>query len=434
MPKFYKLMAGKKFYCDEKGVLAQKDGENVAVPDTDTAAVDVESGVDEATKMLSQAMQKAIEEGDKAAVASLQKAQEAVEKWFEAVEEKAKGRASKVEKVEYKASFNVEEVLTGIKELAAKGRETFSFSVRDVKDLEIISKSNSRGDNTGDVILPVRDPEITRDPVRAIFLEQIADTVEIDGDYVSWVEVTGATGAPASTAELGTIPEKDYAFQEFRKPVEKVTVMNKHSVELLKHGPSLVAAIKGWLNQDLNVVVDQLLLTGTGTTPQIQGIVGVAEVLDATAIGSQVVANANLFDVLRIAATKILVAGKGKFIPNYVLLNPADSEELDLTKNADGDYILPAFYAADGMKIKGARVIENTGVTAGSFVMGDFRYLHVRPKGGVEIEMTNSDGTDFKSDILSVKLRRWLTAYVRNNDSAAFITGDISDIKAALAA
>ncbi len=62
---FFKFISGKKFYCDEKGVLTQKDGANVEVPEADTTAVDVESGVDEATKMLSDAMQKAIAEGER---------------------------------------------------------------------------------------------------------------------------------------------------------------------------------------------------------------------------------------------------------------------------------------------------------------------------------------------------------------------------------
>ena len=79
-----------------------------------------------------------------------------------------------------------------------------------------------------------------------------------------------------------------------------------------------------------------------------------------------------------------------------------------------------------------ARVIENTGIPAGKFLVGDFRKLHIGTKGGVEIEMTNSDGTDFAKDILSVKLRRRVASYVRENDNGAFYTGTIATVISAL--
>ena len=258
--------------------------------------------------------------------------------------------------------------------------------------------------------------------------------VPINSDSAKYTEVTGTTGAPATTAELGTIGQVDRTFQAYSKPVQKIAAISKHSNELLKYGPELVAVLKDMLAIDLNLATDAQLLSGNGTAPNLQGVLGVAPVLDVTAVGAQVVANANLFDVLRIAMTKIAVTGKGKFVPNYIVLNPADSEELDLTKASDGTYIMPAFYAANGMLIKGARVIENTGMTAGSFLVGDFRYLHVRTNGGVEVEITNSDSTDFQSDIIAIKMRRHLAAYVKTNDNGAFITGDISDVKGFLAA
>lgn len=426
MFKFFKVVDGTKFYCDEKGELVLEKGSRVAVPATDVTAVDIESGADEATKMLSEAMQKAIAEGDKVAQASLEKAMEAVNKFFEAVEEKATARKGKVElNPEHKASFDVETVAKALPELT-KSKGSVVFEIKTKQDLDYLAKSTSKTDLTGDVILPARDPEITRDPVREPFMEQIADTQEINSDYVSWVEVVTETGAPASTEELGTIPEKDFTFQEFKKPVEKITVANKHSVELLQDGPALVSEIKNFLAEDINLVTDAQLLSGNGTTPQLQGVLGVATTLDATALGTQRVANANKFDVLRIAMTKIATAGKGKFRPTHVILNPADMETLDLTKNAEGDYIMPSFYSANGLLVRGARIIENTGITAGTFLVGDFRKLHVRRKGGVEIEITNADGTDFVHDIMTIKYRRRLVSYVRGNDDGAFQTGSFA--------
>ncbi|MGR3504923.1 MAG: phage major capsid protein [Paracoccaceae bacterium] len=405
--------------------------EEVKDPALETAE---DETTDEVAKMIRTATQKAVESSTKATEEALEKANGAVADFLDSVAEQAKGKGSTVVVAEHKASFDVDNVLKGLGEVATGNRQALSFEIKGTRELDYLAKSTSRADLTGDVIVPDLDPEVTRDPVRGVFMEQIADTSETTSDNVSWVEVITETGAPATTAELATIPEKDFAFQEFKKPVQKIAITNKHSVELLSDAPQLVSAIKGWLAEDLNIVTDTQLLSGNGTPPQLQGVLGVSTTLDATAIGAQRVEEANKFDVLRIAMTKIAVAGKGKFQPNYVILNPADVETLDLTKNADGDYIMPSFYSADGMRVRGARIIENTAITAGTFLVGDFRKLHVRRKGGVEIEITNSDGTDFAKDIITVKMRRRIGAYVRANDDGAFMTGSFATVIAALVA
>lgn len=441
MTKFYKLVNGKKFYCNEKAELIQKDGADVAVPDTDTEAVDVESGSEEVTKMLQAALTHAKAEGDKAAEKQLKEALKHVGDFIEAVGETAKEKAGKVRTrvATQKSELDAEALKKEFMPIAEKRREhTAIFQIKSDADLEVLAKNNnSRVDidnDDGDSILPDNDPSIDRAPVRSVFMEQIANVVPTDSDTLQWTEVVGATGAPATTAELAVIPKKKYEFRVFRSAVEKIAVINKHSIEMLKHGPSLVAAIKEMLREDLMIETDGQLLSGNGTSPNLQGVLGIAEVLNSTSIGAKRVANANLFDVLRVAHTKILIAGKGKFLPNYVILNPDDAERLDLTKDAEGRYILPPFYSANGMVVKGARVIENTGIAAGTFLIGDFRKMNVRPKGGVEVEITNSDGDDFENDLMALKLRRFLGAYVKTNHSGAFMTGNIAGCITALTA
>lgn len=440
MKKKFRIVAGRKFYCDEKGVL-EKDAEGnfkeVAAEDTNVEEASVESeATAEVEKMLLAAAAQVKAAAGKELETSQVKATEAVTKLFDSIGEAAKKATKVAGQGQTKATFDVEKVKAGLSDLKSRQRNTFSFTIKTKADLDYLAKATSEGDSlTGDVIEPDRVAEITRDPVRSVFIESIADvTPNMQADALAYVEVVSESGAPLPTAELGNIPEKDFEFQEFKAPLKKITVMNKHSVEILQDAPQLVAAIKGWLQEDVNIVTDQQLINGNGLGDNLSGVMTVASVLDATAVGTKRVAFANLADVLRVAITKVAVAGKGKFNANYALLNPEDADALDLTKDEQGQYVLPPFKSADGTTIKGARVIENVGIPAGKFLVGDFRKLHVGTKGGVEIEMTNSDGTDFAKDILSVKLRRRIAAYVRQNDNGAFWTGDISDVIDALIA
>ncbi len=427
MKKFFVKVAGKNFYCDEKGILLKDaDGgvEEVAADKVaDATEVTGEEGSEETAKMLKRALAD-LEVSSVKSVADMRvKATEAIGDFFKSIVDTAKKNTKVSEAAEIKASFNVDEVKKGLADLSERQRSTFSFSIKAASELDSLS---------GDVIVPERVPEITRDPVRQVFIESIADvTPNMTSDSLSFVEVVSESGAPLSTAELANIPEKDFLFQEFRSALIKVTVMNKHSVEILSDASQLVNAIKGWLNEDINIETDRQLINGNGTT-ELQGVFGVASVLDSTAVGDKRVLFPNLSDVIRVAITKVMTSGKGKFMANYVLLNPEDADALDLTKDQVGQYVLPPFRTADGTLIKGARVIENVGIPEGDFLVGDFRKLHIGTKGGVEIELTNSDGTDFAKDILSVKLRRRITSYVRANDAGAFWTGTIADVITAL--
>lgn len=434
MLKFFKSIEGKKFYCDEKGALLLKDNAKQEVAADDTEAIDVEAGTDEVAKMISAAMNKAVAEGLVKQSESLDKTMELVEGFLEGIQASVEKRSNSTVITTSQASFDVKALMEELGEVKAGKRTAASFEIKNKVDLDYLAKSTAKDDLTGDVILPDLQPGLERAPVREIFIEQIADTSETSSDYVSYVEVTGSTGDPATTAELGTISEKDFTFQEYKKPVQKITVANKHSVEILSDGPELVNAVRGFLAEDVNIVTDTQLLSGNGTPPQLQGVLGVAVNLNTLITSSgQILVGATHADVLRIGATAIKTAGKGKFRPTHVLLHPTDVETLELTKDTTGQYILPPFIAADGTRIGGATVIENTGITAGTFLMGDFRKLHIRRKGGVEIEFSNSDGTDFVKDIITMKVRRRLASYIKTNDNAAFLTGTFATIKTNLA-
>lgn len=439
MTKKFRIVAGRKFYCDEKGILNKdEEGNFDEVPETDTETEEVDvddEATEEVAKMLKTAREQVIAGAEKSLGDSQVRAVKAIDNLFKSVAESA-GKHTKVsDESQGNATFDTDSVKKGLSDLYSHKRESFSFEIKSKKDLDYLAKVTSGGDSLdGNVIEPDRSSEISRDPVRQPFIEQIANVVQITSDSMSYVEVVTESGAPLLTSELALIPEKDFEFQEFKTPLKKIAVTNRHSVELLQDAPQLVAAIKGWLTEDVNLVTDAQLLNGNGVGDNLTGVFTSASVLDASEVGTKRVEFANLADVIRLAITKVAVSGKGKFSANYVLLNPEDADELDLTKYENGQYILPPFRSADGTTIKGARIIENTGVTAGTFLVGDFRKLNIGIKGGVQIEMTNSHGDDFQHDILAVKLRRRVAAYVRANDSGAFWTGDISDVIDALTA
>ncbi|MCL5460024.1 hypothetical protein M3M33_15415, partial [Loigolactobacillus coryniformis] len=78
--------------------------------------------------------------------------------------------------------------MAGFKSLANGNSKAFSFEVNTKADLEALTKATGTINFTGDVVEPSRDPEITRAPVRQVFIENIANTMDVQNTGLIYVE------------------------------------------------------------------------------------------------------------------------------------------------------------------------------------------------------------------------------------------------------
>ncbi len=415
----YKIVNGVKYLCDASGVIIKDaSGADVAVPDEQATGMsehkegDAPADVEDAdVKALSAYIKTLATAEAKEAV----KALDMIGGFSKAVrEEFAKTFAGEMAKGK-EDMIDVKAITDGLKSVRGNAKKEFEFEVKSLSEFSSL---------TGTVIAPDRtDTEIIRAPLRMPMIEDIADVGGTASNKVTWVEVLSETGAPATTAELATFAEKDYTFGVYSADVLKVTVMTKHSNEILEDMPALVASVKTMLNEDMALKVEDKLFSGAGTAGEFNGIYTQAT---AFAAGTLVVATPNKIDVLRAALVQVATAGKGRFQPTAIMLNPIDAGLLDMTKDTNGAYVMPPFTSADRTVIKGVRIIESTLVTAGNFLVGDFRKLHIRNKRGLSIQVATENGTEFEKDIVTIRASRRLASYVKTNEAGAFVKGTFS--------
>lgn len=313
-----------------------------------------------------------------------------------------------------------------------KGVLSFVKSVKDVrgnvqvelKDFDFrakaaadISSSNLTGN---DLSLSELEAGVTRAAQRQPFIEQLVTVGTINALNDVWIEATGEEGDPLPVAELAAMPQKDWDFVESSLPVKKIAVYSKYSAEMAEDLPNLVSEIRNYLVTDLRRVVDTQILSGAGTGDNLTGILTNATTFAA---GTLVVASPNNFDVIEAAVTQVLT---NLFNPNYVVVHPVDAAKMNLTKGSDGHYVMPPFITAGGQTISGVRVITNTGITAGTFLVGDFSRSSVKYRRGLTIEMSNSDQDDFIKDRFTVKATVRLVHRVKANDYGAFVKGSFA--------
>ena len=303
--------------------------------------------------------------------------------------------------------------------------ELKDFDISRVKDAGDISIDSSI---TGELPQAELDTMVSRDAQRSPFIEELVRVGVISSNLDAWIETTGQEGVPLSVAELDELPQADYDFARKTAEVKKIGVYTKYSAEMAEDLPNLVSEIKNFLVSDLKKEIDGQILNGDGAGEDLTGIIENATAYSAGDFAGAVV-EANQFDVIETAVSQILT---GLHNPTAVILHPTDVSKMQLSKGNDGHYVLPPFISANGTTVSGVRVVSNTGISAGTFLVGDFSKSTVKYKRGLTIEMTNTDQNDFIKDRFTVKATARLVHRVRENDYEAFVFGTFSTAITAL--
>lgn len=306
---------------------------------------------------------------------------------------------------------------------AVKANQKSDFVVEmkdfDLAQVKTVGDVSIDGNITGELPQAELDTVVSRDPQRVPFIEELVNVGTISSNLDAWIETTGQEGVPLPKAELAALPQADYDFARRTREVKKIGVYTKYSTEMAEDLPNLVSEIKNFLVADLKRVVDTQLLTGDATGENLTGILENAVAYDEGDFDGTIL-NANHFDVIETAVSQVVTA---LHTPDYVVVHPTDLSKMRLAKGNDGHYVLPPFITAGGTSVSGVRVVSNTGITAGTFLVGDFKKAVVKYKKGLTLEMTNTDQDDFIKDRFTVKATVRLLLRVRENDYEAFVTG-----------
>ena len=247
--------------------------------------------------------------------------------------------------------------------------------------------------------------------------------------YADWDEATTARAADY-VAEGSTFPESTAKWIEKSVKVEKIGDTVPVSEEMLVDGPRFAAELQDFIRTNVALKVDTELYEGDGLAGHIKGLKNYVSVY-AHAVGDPTVANGNIIDLIKIVAAKITNQKGSKYSPNFVLMNINDILRMQLSKDNNGNYIIPMFMTQNGTSVGNIQVIEYNGVDPNTFLLGDSAYAAIPEIEGITIEV-GRNGDDFSSDLYTIKGRQRLTFVVREADLGGFLFVD--DIDAALTA
>ena len=254
-----------------------------------------------------------------------------------------------------------------------------------------------------------------RDPNAVISL---FDVINSDQNAFSYLEETTFTNNAAEAAEGSAVGEAALAFTEQTEAIRKMGVFIPVTDELLADE----SGIQGYLNSRLQTMIrlrlDNQLLNGDGTAPNLEGILDAGKSSVGSTDYSAYAGTLGKIGALYGAITDIRVNAFTE--PDAIVMHPNDWNDVVTSVGADfagtssAGYAekSPLFVAAGGMgagpsaQIWGLKVVPTTAIAAGTVLVGKFgggEAANIVMRQGIELAVSDSHSDFFTKNQLAIR-------------------------------
>ena len=345
------------------------------------------------------ALKERIEAEDTEAIAEAEELTNAITELEKSIEaaEKAKEKLAMIGNDEPEEETGMEEK-TGLKAL----------------DLEYLKEN--RGTVGANINLKTyTDPEVTTtiydydknpvDPQPKLGVRELFGAETISGNALTYYVIGAAEGTIDGTSEAAAKDRIHIPYTPKTAALTKIAAYFKETDELIHDAPFLESAIRNRGVYEFKKAIESYLVSTLAGTSGVQ-VYGTSITFD---------------DIL--GAKQDIIADTG-YVPDAMLINPADWATLLQTKDSNRQYLLggPGFgsygngnYYANP-KVWGMNVVESAAVTQGNVIVGAFKpgaSVVTQAGNGQRVEVSNSDQDDFIKNMITVRIEERLVEAVR---------------------
>jgi HK97 family phage major capsid protein len=196
----------------------------------------------------------------------------------------------------------------------------------------------------------------------------------------------------AGTA-FGLKPQSSFAFVGEQAPIRTLAHWEAAHRNVLADEPQLRSIIDNELMYGLRLLEDNQILNGNGTGENLLGILQTPNIQSYSwSSGATLPVPDTKADALRRAATLSFLA---YYEPSGIVLHPNDWEDIELTKDVNGQYLVAMSVAMGGEpKVWRMPVIDTPAITEGQALVGAFgtgAQLYDREEASIRISEQHSD-------------------------------------------
>lgn len=244
---------------------------------------------------------------------------------------------------------------------------------------------------------------------------------QTDSPTIRYMKETTYTNGADTVAEGDDKPEAGFALEETDVSVRKVAVWTKVTDETLED----FSQIRPYIDQRLSFMVrskiDDQLLNGNGTSPNLAGLLGTSGIQTAEMSSNTAV---KLAEAIMNAITKVRTVGF--FEPDAIVMHPNDYQKLRLATDGNTQYYGGGFFEGqygkqynDPGRLWGLRIVQTTAISeidlatpgasnkgpiVGAFQLGGAVFY----RNGLSIESTNTDQDDFIMNLTTIRVEQRL--------------------------
>jgi len=251
-------------------------------------------------------------------------------------------------------------------------------------------------------------------PSRKVHVRSITPIGQLSTGLFTFPKETGGEGNPAPQVQGSSKSQVDFDITMSDAAAQYIAGFTRISRQMLDDVPAMTSFLQARLLEKYLVAEDYQLLSGDGTSPNLQGILGVA----ASYSGSSAVYVAQIIEsCAQVAAANYNVTG--------ILINPTDWAQIMLTQNTNSPYSLPGatVVSPDGtLSIAGIPVYQSTAITAGTFLVGDWAMgAQIMQNQGINIQFSEFDADNFTKNLITVRVEARIAFPIYY--PGAFVTG-----------
>lgn len=154
------------------------------------------------------------------------------------------------------------------------------------------------------------------------------------------------------------------------------------------------------LRYSIRAVQEEYLLNGSGTNGEPRGILNTTGLLSDTYVGTGAQPVRNLVEKVRTGMRKVRQNGG---LTSAILLNPEDNEEIDLMKDANGNYIFGGPANVGQQMLWGRPRVVSEKIAKGTVLLGDFKQVAWMDRDGISVEAFNQHADYARRNLVYVR-------------------------------
>jgi HK97 family phage major capsid protein len=260
-----------------------------------------------------------------------------------------------------------------------------------------------------------RGPDLVPYPIRRVRLLDIMREVPTNAASIVYMEETTHTAGAAVVAEGAAKPESEYVFTQRTVLVEVIATLLPITDQQLDDVPQIRGLIDGMMAEDVARAEETQILTGTGTSPQLQGFL--------TKTGVQTQAKGADPGPSAVYKAITLVRFTGFAEPDGVVFHPNDWQDIRLLQDTTGRYIWGDPWVPGPEMIWGVPVVVTPAETENTALVGAFRqYAYIARRMGLRVEIGYVND-NFAKNLKTIKAETRIANVIRRPQAFCKVTG-----------